>query len=139
MLGHRDERHSLGVEEFDQPGKIGERAGQPVHLVDDNDVDPAGSDIGDQVLQGGSLQIAAGEPAIVIAGSDRYPALVALAADEGLGGFALRRERVEFLLEPFLRGLAGVDCATLVAGVTPRHCCSPSRRRLGTLVARSGD
>jgi hypothetical protein len=49
-----------------------------------------GSDIGDQVLQGGSLQIAAGESAIVIAGSNQYPALVALAADEGLAGFALR-------------------------------------------------
>src|ERR1700738_2510785 len=69
LLRHRDERHSLGVEEFDQPGKIGEGAGQPVDLVHDYDVDPAGSDIGDQVLQGGSLQIAAGAPAIVIAGS----------------------------------------------------------------------
>src|SRR6202040_714590 len=98
LLRHRDERNSLSVEEFDQPGKIGERPGKPVDLVDDHDVDPAGSDIGDQVLQGGSLQIAAGESAIVIAGSDQYPALVALAADEGLAGFALRRERVELLL-----------------------------------------
>jgi hypothetical protein len=88
-------RHTLGVEELDQPGKIGERAGRPVDLVDDHDVDPAGSDIGDQLLQGGSLQIATGEPAIVIAGSDQCPALVSLAADEGLAGFALRRERVE--------------------------------------------
>src|SRR5436309_5703176 len=87
LLRYRDERHRLGVEEFDQPGKIGQRAGQPVDLVDDHDVDPAGSDIGDQMLQSGSLQIAAGEPAIVIAGSEQYPALVALAADEGLAGF----------------------------------------------------
>jgi hypothetical protein len=94
--------------------------------------------IGDQLLQGESLQIATGEPAIVIAGSDQYPTLVALAADEGLAGFALCRERVEFLLQPFLGGFAGVDSATLAAGVTPRHCCSPLRRRQGTLVARSG-
>jgi hypothetical protein len=50
-------------------------------------------------LQGGPLQIATREPAIHIAGSDQYPTLVALAADEGLAGFALRRERVELLLE----------------------------------------
>src|SRR5271170_6853561 len=129
---------TLGVEEFDQAGKIDERAGQPVDLVDDHDVDPAGSDIGDQMLQSGSLQIATGEPAIVIAGSEQYPALVALAADEGLAGFALRRERVEFLLQPFLGGFAGVDRATLAAGVTPRHCCSPSGRQLDPALARTG-
>jgi hypothetical protein len=98
LLRHRDERHSLGVEELDQPGKIGERAGQPVDLVDDHDVDPAGSDMGEQMLQGGSLQIAAGEAAIVIAGSRQHPTFVPLAADEGLAGLALRGERVEFLL-----------------------------------------
>src|SRR5271155_2913551 len=121
LLRHRDERHSLGVEEFDQPGKIGERAGQPVDLVDDHDVDPAGSDIGDQVLQGGSLQIATGESAIVIAGSHQYPALAALAADKGLAGFALRCERVELLLQPFLGGFAGVDRAAPAVGVAQEH------------------
>jgi predicted dehydrogenase len=60
-------------------------------------------------LERGSLQIAAGEPAIVITGSRQHPALVLLAADESLAGFALRRERVELLLEPFLGGFAGVD------------------------------
>ena len=91
--------------------EIGERSRQPVDLVDDHDVDPARSDIGDQVFQGGPLQIAAREPTVVIAGFGQYPALVALAADEGLTGFALRRERVEFLLQPFLGGFAGVDGA----------------------------
>src|SRR5438128_10822465 len=38
LLGHRHERGALGVEDLDQLGKIGERAGQPVDLVDDNDV-----------------------------------------------------------------------------------------------------
>jgi hypothetical protein len=33
-------------------------------------------------------------------GFGQYPALVALTADEGLAGFALRRQRIEFLLEP---------------------------------------
>src|SRR5205085_414317 len=140
-IEREDAAHRLGlrVEQLDQPGKIGERPGQPVDLVDDHDVDPAGPGIGDQVLQGGSLQIATGETAIVVAGFDQYPALVALAADEGLAGFALRGERVEFLLQSFLGGFAGVDRAAPAVGVTPRHCCSPSRRRSGTLVARSGD
>src|SRR3984893_16291836 len=138
LLRHRDERHSLGVEEFDQPSKIGERAGQPVDLIDDHDVDPAGPDVGDQMLQGGSLQIATGISAIVIAGSDQYPALVALAADEGLAGFALRRERVEFLLQSFFGGFAGVDRATPAARVSPRHRGSRSARRLDPAVARNG-
>src|SRR5438477_11300009 len=137
LLRHRDERHSLGVEELDQPRKICERSGQPVDLVDDHDA--AGPDVAEQILQRRSLYITAREPAIVIARFGQYPALVALAADEGLAGFALRRERIELLLEPFLGGFAGVDRAALAARVTPRHCCSPSRRRLGKLVARSGD
>src|SRR5205085_4657623 len=84
LLRHRNERHTLCVEELDQPGKIGERAGQPVDLVYDHDIDAARPDIGEQALRRGSLEIAAGEPAIVIAGSYQYPALVALAADIGL-------------------------------------------------------
>jgi hypothetical protein len=51
------------------------------------------------VVQRWSLQIAAGEPAVIIAGSGQHPALVLLAANVGLAGFALRRKRVEFLLE----------------------------------------
>src|SRR6185312_4184117 len=89
--------------------------------VDDHDVDPAGPDIGKQILQRRPLQSAAGEPAIVIAASRQYPALVLLAANVGLTGFALRRQRVEFLLEPLLGGFAGVDRATSAARVSSRH------------------
>src|ERR1700758_2889988 len=70
LLRHRNERHTLCVEELDQPGKIGERAGQPVDLVHDHDIDPARPDIGEQALRRGSLEIAAREPAIVIAVPD---------------------------------------------------------------------
>jgi hypothetical protein len=100
LLRYRDERHSLGVEQLDEPCKISERSGQPVDLVDDYDVDPAGPNIGDQLLQGGSLQTAAGEPPVVVAGSDRYPALVALAADEGLACFALRASELNSCSSP---------------------------------------
>src|SRR5438270_6217669 len=64
-------------------------------------------------------------PEIVIAVSRQQPTLVLLAANVGLAGFALRPERIEFLLEPFLGGFAGVDRAAPAAGVSPRHCCSP--------------
>src|SRR5260370_32894650 len=77
-------------------------------------------------------------PALVRAGSGQHPALVALAADEGLARFALRRQRVEFLFEPFLGGFAGVDRAALAACLTPRHRCPPSARRLDRVLARAG-
>src|SRR5467141_2579196 len=128
LLGHRHERDALGIEDLDQPGKIGERAGQPVDLVDDDDVDPAFPDVGEQALQRRPLHIAAGEPAILVACSGQYPALVTLAADVGFAGFALRLERVELLLEPFLGGFTGVDRAALAARVTPRHRRPPSSR-----------
>src|SRR5258705_441544 len=75
----------------------------------------------DAALRRGSLEIAAREPAIVIAVSRQQPTLVLLAANVGLAGFALRRERIEFLLEPFLGGFAGVDRATSAARVSSRH------------------
>ena len=103
----RDKRHRLHVKDLDEPGKIGERSGQPVDLVDDHDIDPASPDIGEQALQRGPLQIAAGEPAIIITGLRQHPAFVLLAADVGLTGFALRGQRVEFLLQPLLGGFAG--------------------------------
>ena len=42
-----------------------------------------------------------------------------LAVDEGLAGFALRLQRIEFLLEPLLGGFAGVD-RTADGSVPPR-------------------
>src|SRR5207249_7807470 len=75
------------------------------------------------------LHVTAREPAIIVAGFGQYPALVPLAADIGLAGFALRLQRVELLLKPFLGGFAGVDRAALAVRVSPRHRCPPSARR----------
>jgi hypothetical protein len=132
LLRHRNERHTLCVEELDQAGKIGERAGQPVDLVDDHDVDAARPDTGEQALRRGSLEIAAREPAIVIAGSRQQPALVLLAANVGLAGFTLRRERVEFLL---IDRSAGDGTAVTAAGSLVRTLApssGPFRRRRRT-------
>jgi hypothetical protein len=41
----------MGIEQLDQLGEVGERAGQAIDLVDHDDVDLAGSDILQQVLQ----------------------------------------------------------------------------------------
>src|SRR6266850_3541976 len=58
----------LRIEDLDQPGKIGQRPGQPVDFVDHHDVDPAGPDVGKQVLQCRPLHGAARETAVVVAG-----------------------------------------------------------------------
>jgi len=41
----------MGIEQFDQFCEVGQRSGQPVDLIDDDDVDLAGSDIVQQPLQ----------------------------------------------------------------------------------------
>jgi hypothetical protein len=50
LVPHRHERGIVCVEDLDEPRKISERLRQP-DLVDDDDVDPAGPDVGDQALQ----------------------------------------------------------------------------------------
>ena len=66
-LRDRDERHRMLVEQLDQLGEIGQRPGQPVDLVDDDDVDLAGADLGQQLLQGRAVKGGAGKRAIIIA------------------------------------------------------------------------
>ena len=70
-LGDGDERHLMGVEELDQLGEVGQRAGQAIDLVDHDDVDLAGADVGEQPLQGGPVHRAAGKAAIVIGCPDQ--------------------------------------------------------------------
>ena len=72
------------IEQLDQLGKVGERTGQAVDLIDDDDVDLAGPDILQQTLQGRAVGIATGEAAIVIFGPDQGPAGMGLAPDIGL-------------------------------------------------------
>ena len=102
MLGDRHERDAAAVKDVDELGKIGERSGQPVDLVDDDHIDLACLDIGDQPFQGWPLHRAAGKPAIIIERRQHRPAFVLLRENEGGAGFALGVERVEGLLQPFL-------------------------------------
>src|SRR5215471_17103233 len=112
LLRHRHEGGAPRIEDFDDLGEIGERAGQPVDLIDDHGIDPPRSDVGEEPLQGRSIHRRAREPAIVIASGQAHPALVPLAVDERLAGLALRLQRIEFLLEPLFGGFAGVDRTT---------------------------
>ena len=47
---------SMLVEQLHQLGEVGQRAGQPVDLVDDDDVDLPGSHLVQQVLQGRAVE-----------------------------------------------------------------------------------
>ena len=114
-LRDADEGDAVPVEHLDQPGEIHQRAAQPVDLVDDHDVDAAGLDVGEEALQGGPFERAAGEPAIVVLVGQLDPALGPLAGDVGAAGLALGVEAVELHVEPFLGRLARVDGAAELA------------------------
>ena len=101
----------MGIEQLDQLGEVGQRPGQAVDLVDDDDIDLPGSDVVQQPLQGGTVGGSAGVPAIVVAGPDQGPAVMGLALDVGLGGLVLGVQRVELLVEPVLGGDPRIDRA----------------------------
>ena len=82
----------------DKLGKIGERARQPVDLIDDDHIDLAFLDIGDQPFQGWPLHRAAGKSTVIIERRQHRLALVLLRENEGGAGFPLGVERVEGLL-----------------------------------------
>ncbi len=97
----------MSVEHLHQLGEVGERPGQAVDLVDDDHVDPALLDVGEQLLHRRPFEGAAGVTAVVVTFSDQYPSLVGLAFHVGLGGFALGVERVELLLKARRRSTRG--------------------------------
>ena len=121
----------MGVECLNQLGEVGERSGQPIDLIDDDDVDPSGLDINEQFLQGRPIYRAAGKAAIVVTVPDQPPALVSLALDVGLGRLTLGVEGIEVLLKPLVGRDAGVDRTaqapprTSRNGAGPRQAASP--------------
>src|ERR1700689_1820427 len=99
------------VKKLDQLCKIGQRSGEAIDLVDHNDVDLAGPDLGQEELQGGPAEGGSAERAIVIMVRNEPPPLVRLALDVGLAGFALGVQRVELQVEVIIGGFPGVDRA----------------------------
>jgi hypothetical protein len=92
LVGHVERlryRHEAGaglVQNVDDAREVGEAAGKPVDIVDNNHVDFAGSDLSEQALEGGPLQRSACEPSVVIVARCQRPALMALAGDVGRTG-----------------------------------------------------
>jgi hypothetical protein len=71
------------IEEFDQFGKVGKRSRQTVDLVDDDDIDSPGADVGQQPLEVRSVGRPTRVAAVVIARLDQSPAGMGLALDIG--------------------------------------------------------
>src|SRR3984893_9139998 len=120
----------------------------PWDLVDDDDVDLLGSDLVQHGLEGGPIERRAGEGAIIEAVGNEPPALVGLALDIGLAGFALGVEGVEGEIEIMLGRFARGDRAALRLGNDRFHAaplrwlargrlCDPERGR-GFVSAAAG-
>jgi hypothetical protein len=77
------ERDIVCLEQLDQLSKIGQRAGQTIDLVDDYNIDLAGSDVLKQRPEGRAIQRATGKPTVIVVSLDQPPAFVRLALDIG--------------------------------------------------------
>jgi hypothetical protein len=60
----------VGIEQLDELGKISERAGQTIDLIDQHNVDRPRPDIRQELLQSGPVERGAGECAIIVAAGD---------------------------------------------------------------------
>jgi hypothetical protein len=96
---------------IDDAGKVEQRAGEAIHLVDHNAVGASGANVGEELLERGAVHVGAGIAAVIVVSGRQRPAFGTLAGDEGLGGITLRIEGVEVLFETFFGGLAGVNGA----------------------------
>ena len=139
LLGDGDEGDAAGIERLDDPGEVRERAGQAIHLVDDDQIDLPLPDVGQQILQGGAVHGPAGDPAVVVAFPLDDPALAALGLDVGLARLALGVEAVEILLQPLLRGLPGVDGATNALAHSPKNLGPDQRAPVMTWAILESD
>ena len=66
-LGNADEARLGLLERLDQLGEVEQRAAEPIHLVDNDNVDALGGDVGEHALQRRTFERAARDAAIVIA------------------------------------------------------------------------
>ena len=81
----------MRVEQLDELGEVGERSGEAIDLIDDDDVDPFGLHLQQELLQGRALHRPAGEAAVVVTIPNQPPALMRLALDVGLARLPLGR------------------------------------------------
>jgi len=83
-LGDGHEGDALGIEQLNELSEVCERAGEPIDLVDHDDIDHPRSNRCQEALQCRPLERAAGKPAVIKTFSDQTPALVGLAFDVGV-------------------------------------------------------
>src|SRR6185437_10271567 len=114
------------VKQLNKLGEVGERAGQPIDLVDHNDVDLLPPNVLQQLLQCRPIGISAREAAVIIAGSDLRPPGMSLTANVGPRSFILRIERVELLIEALVGRDAGVDGTADDLGLLSGHELPPA-------------
>ena len=142
LLGDADEGHVVPLEHVDQLGEVGQRAAQAVDLVDHDHVDHPGLDVAQQPLQGGPLQRAARDAAVVVVVGQRDPALGLLAGDVGERRLALGVERVELQLQALLGGFPGIGRAAQLAGGALAHLPPPlplQPKKAPAVPLRAGD
>src|SRR5258707_10240562 len=89
LLGDRDKRYALSIEQFDKFGEVRQRSSQTVDLVDDDDIKLPGADVVQQSLQVGPVSRSTGVSAVVIAGPDQSPAGMGLTLYIGRGSIVL--------------------------------------------------
>jgi len=110
-LRDRHERHVMGIEQLNDLGEISERAGEPIDLVNQHNVDRPRPDIGQELPHGRTLERGAGECTIVVAVREQALAFVRLTLYICLAGLALGIERGKGKVEVMLGGFAGIDGA----------------------------
>jgi hypothetical protein len=77
-LRHRHERNPMRIEELNKLGKVSQRAGEAIDFVDDDDIDLARTNVGQKLLQAGTLHRPAREATIIIRARHKLPALMRL-------------------------------------------------------------
>jgi hypothetical protein len=80
------------VERLDQLGEVGKRVRQAINLVDNDHIHPALPHLGEQKLQGWTLERGAREPTVFIGLRQKPPALMGLTLDVSLIGLTLAPE-----------------------------------------------
>ena len=129
----------MGIEQLDELGKIRKRAGQPVDLVNQHNINLARPDIGQELLQSRPVERGAGECTIVVAAGDQPPAVVRLTLYICLTGLALGVERVEGELKIVLRRLARIDGTARELADGVRSWDRETMTHEGRLIAGTGD
>src|SRR5258706_3587175 len=125
------------VKEFDQLGEVSQGPGQPVDLVDGNNVDSAGPDLGEKLLQGRAVKGGTGKGAIIIALLDQAPSFVRLAFDIGFTSLALGVEGIKLEVEVMFGGFSRVDRAPKNLLARPIHDLNPSGCRRSRLAEQT--